>query len=159
METRQFKMHKNLLMDVIKGQAGTVEKAWLEAIMNSIDAGAKKINVTIIDEKNLSVIETKRLRWIRKWNSLYMRGSPRAWTDGTTYIVINKKELSIPYKEWVITVPSLLIHEYCHEDDNDETDVHGEVFYENFHKMLFNYIPKFLSGIEKIIIDERRKNI
>ena len=46
METRQFVMSKNLLYDIIQRQAGTVEKAWLEAVQNSIDA-----NSTIIDFK------------------------------------------------------------------------------------------------------------
>lgn len=53
-ESRQFKMHPKLLLDVIKRQAGTVQKAILEGVMNSIEAGASKVEVTI-DLKKLVI--------------------------------------------------------------------------------------------------------
>lgn len=46
-ETRQFKMHPRLLMDVIRRQAGTLGKAILEGVQNSADARATKVEVTI----------------------------------------------------------------------------------------------------------------
>jgi len=46
-ETRTFKPHPNLLMDVIRRQAGTLSKAILEAVMNSIDAGSTKCEITL----------------------------------------------------------------------------------------------------------------
>ena len=46
-ETRQFKMHPKLLMDVIRRQAGTLAKAVLEGVMNSIDAKSTSVDVTI----------------------------------------------------------------------------------------------------------------
>jgi hypothetical protein len=46
-ETRTFKPHPNLLMDVIRRQAGTLSKALLEAVMNSIDAGATKCEISL----------------------------------------------------------------------------------------------------------------
>lgn len=42
-----FQMHPELLRSVIKKQAGTLDKALLEGIMNSIDAGAERVDVTI----------------------------------------------------------------------------------------------------------------
>jgi len=36
-------MHPSMLMDVITRQAGTIEKSWLEAVQNAIDANASKI--------------------------------------------------------------------------------------------------------------------
>lgn len=42
-----FQMHPELLRSVIKKQAGSLDKALLEGIMNSIDAGAQRVNVTI----------------------------------------------------------------------------------------------------------------
>lgn len=39
-EIREFKMHQALLGNVIKEQAGTVQKAILEAVMNAVDAGS-----------------------------------------------------------------------------------------------------------------------
>lgn len=46
-EVRKFKMHPDLLFSVIKSQAGTHEKAILEAVMNAVDAGATRCDITI----------------------------------------------------------------------------------------------------------------
>lgn len=46
-EKRTFGMHPNLLFDVILRQAGTLQKALLEGIMNAIDAGATTCKVTL----------------------------------------------------------------------------------------------------------------
>jgi hypothetical protein len=46
-ERRAFTMHPNLLWDVITRQAGTLGKAVLEAVMNSIDAGATECAVEL----------------------------------------------------------------------------------------------------------------
>jgi len=48
---RDFKMAPKLLYDVITRQAGSIEKAWLEAIMNSVDAGATKIEIDITGDR------------------------------------------------------------------------------------------------------------
>ncbi len=42
-----FTAHEHLLVDVIQRQAGTLGKAFLEGVMNSIDAGATAIELTI----------------------------------------------------------------------------------------------------------------
>jgi hypothetical protein len=46
-ESRQFRMHPDLLFSVIKAQAGTLSKALLELVMNSIDAGCSKVDITL----------------------------------------------------------------------------------------------------------------
>lgn len=53
-EVRKFKMHPDLLFSVIKSQAGTQEKAILEAVMNAVDAGATRCDITI-DEKGYNI--------------------------------------------------------------------------------------------------------
>ncbi len=47
---RRFGMHPNLLMDVITRQAGSVSKGLLEAVMNSIDAGASRCEIELTAE-------------------------------------------------------------------------------------------------------------
>lgn len=49
-ETRAFKIHPQLLFDVIQRQAGTLTKALCEGVMNSIDAGATAIAVTLAED-------------------------------------------------------------------------------------------------------------
>jgi len=46
-ESRTFKMHDKLLLDVIQKQAGSIQKAVLEGVMNSIEAGATKVDVSV----------------------------------------------------------------------------------------------------------------
>lgn len=46
-QTRRFKPHPKLLLDVIKRQAGTLAKAIVEGVMNSVDAGATACHVAL----------------------------------------------------------------------------------------------------------------
>lgn len=45
---RRFTMDEKLLFDTIKHQAGTLEKANVEGVMNSIEAGASDVYITLI---------------------------------------------------------------------------------------------------------------
>lgn len=53
-ETQQFTLHKNMIHHLIDSQAGSLSKGVAEAVMNSIDAGATEINVTM-SEKNMVI--------------------------------------------------------------------------------------------------------
>ncbi len=44
-EIREFQLHKKTLRDIIERQAGSLEKAVLEAVMNSIEAGGDRIDI------------------------------------------------------------------------------------------------------------------
>ena len=44
-------MHQNLLRDVIERQAGTIDKAVLEQVMNLIEAGATRGDITITPKR------------------------------------------------------------------------------------------------------------
>lgn len=50
-ETRRFSMHPKLLLDVIRRQAGSLMKAVLEGVMNSIDAGCTQCSISIEPER------------------------------------------------------------------------------------------------------------
>lgn len=55
-EVRKFKMHPDLLFSVIKSQAGTREKAILEAVMNAVDAGATTCDI-VINQKGYTIVD------------------------------------------------------------------------------------------------------
>ena len=55
-EKRSFAMHPNLLYDVITKQAGSLQKAILEGVMNGVDAGASRIDVDL-DAKRLRIVD------------------------------------------------------------------------------------------------------
>jgi Histidine kinase-, DNA gyrase B-, and HSP90-like ATPase len=64
-EKRTFGMHPNLLFDVILRQAGSLQKALLEGVMNAIDAGATRCDLTLestrfVVEDNGHGIKTKK---------------------------------------------------------------------------------------------------
>lgn len=66
---------------------------------------------------------------------IHRAGTFVAWTDGKTYITVNRKYLKWFSKgvdgvlEWILT----LIHEYTHDNDDSESHEHGEVFYRKYH--------------------------
>jgi len=49
-ETRDLSMHPKLLMDTIKRQAGTLQKANLEGVMNAIEAGSPIVRIDLVIE-------------------------------------------------------------------------------------------------------------
>jgi hypothetical protein len=56
---RKFGMHPHLLFDIILRQAGTLQKALLEGVMNSIDAGATECRITF-DTHSFSIEDNGR---------------------------------------------------------------------------------------------------
>lgn len=61
-ERRRFGMHANLLYDVITKQAGTLQKAILEGVMNGVDAGATRIEIMLSHEALTIVDDGKGFR-------------------------------------------------------------------------------------------------
>ena len=57
--THPFTMDPNLLVSVIKSQAGTLSKALTEGVMNSIDAGAKRIDI-VLDREHFCIRDNGR---------------------------------------------------------------------------------------------------
>jgi len=49
-KNKKFGMHPKLLMDVIRRQAGTLGKAILEGVMNSVDAGATYCDIAVASD-------------------------------------------------------------------------------------------------------------
>lgn len=47
METREFRLDKHAITMLIEAQAGSLQKAALEAVANAIDAGASRVKVTL----------------------------------------------------------------------------------------------------------------
>lgn len=82
-EKRDFKMHQKLLQDVITRQAGSIEKAVLEGVMNSIEAGAKKIVVTLKADEVSIADDGKGFQSreeIEKWFEVF--GQPHEESEG-----------------------------------------------------------------------------
>ena len=46
-EKRKFSVHANIIYNLVSAQAGTLSKAVLECVMNSVDAGAKRVDIAV----------------------------------------------------------------------------------------------------------------
>lgn len=77
-----FTMDPNLLVSVIKSQAGTLSKAILEGVMNSLDAGASRVDVSL-DTRGFSIRDNGRgfadEEEIRQWFGRF--GTPHQTGD------------------------------------------------------------------------------
>jgi hypothetical protein len=85
-ETRQFKMHQKLLYDVIRRQAGTLSKAVLEAIMNSVDAKATRCTITATPSRIMISDDGQGFRTreeIEQWFEVF--GQPHEESEGKRY--------------------------------------------------------------------------
>lgn len=108
----------------------------------------------LVADKELKANERAALRALRKVNFLFARAmfrvtgercrerklsagasdSAHAWTDGTSYIGIERRSLrragdGVPGLAWLV---NLLLHEYCHADPDTEDHDHDQAFYETF---------------------------
>lgn len=80
-QNHQFTMDPNLLVSVIKSQAGTLSKAILEGVMNSIDAGASRVDVTvtetffrIVDNGRGFTTEEEIRNWFGRFGTPHVEG-------------------------------------------------------------------------------------
>src|SRR6266436_3542027 len=69
-ERRRFRMHAQLLYDVILRQAGSLAKAFLEGVMNSVDAHASYVDLWLNEDRGLLVDDGegfKNRREVEDW--------------------------------------------------------------------------------------------
>jgi hypothetical protein len=87
-ERLELKMHANLLWHVIKEQAGTMSKALLETIMNSVDAGASSCAITVDEDgSHLQIVDDGRGFQAREEIEEHFRtfGTPHTDGDGAQF--------------------------------------------------------------------------
>lgn len=56
-----------------------------------------------------------------------------AWTDGVTYVAVNRRALSWARDHGATQLILLLVHEYCHEERSVGEHVHDHAFFERYH--------------------------
>jgi signal transduction histidine kinase len=67
-----------------------------------------------------------------------------AWTDGKTYIAIDRRELlgirgkSFSQSGSALKLLALLTHEYCHSEQSTGEHAHDHAFYQRFHEMVLS---------------------
>lgn len=85
-ETEYFEAHPEIVFSLIVRQAGTLGKAVLECVMNSIDAHATSVDITL-DSRSISIIDDgqgfRSREEIKKWFKVF--GFPHSEKDGRVY--------------------------------------------------------------------------
>ncbi len=85
-ETRRFGMHPKLLLDVIQRQAGSLSKAILEGVMNSVDAGAKVCRIEISEGRVVIEDDGKGITKRKEIETFFETfGAPHEDAEGKTY--------------------------------------------------------------------------
>jgi len=100
---------------------------------------------TIIPTEKLSKFERRVIRvlsaydcWQGRTIVIGLSDCYNGWTDGDSYIAINRKYLkrnSPNYYHGASAIVTLMFHELAHDEDNTETDVHGLEFYKAYHDL------------------------
>lgn len=72
-QTRKFVIDPNAIMSLIKGQAGSLKKAMLEATTNSLDAGASQITITVNEKKVTIADDGLGIKTIQEIESYFER--------------------------------------------------------------------------------------
>ncbi len=54
-ETRAFQVSKHMIFHTIENQAGSIEKAMLECLMNAVDAGASEVHISLNENGKYSI--------------------------------------------------------------------------------------------------------
>jgi hypothetical protein len=76
-----------------------------------------------------------------------------AWTDGSTYVAVNRRWLSTLKMDVVglTVVGHTLIHEACHFADSRHEHDHDQAFYERFHDASGKYLGPFVDAALKAL--------
>jgi hypothetical protein len=79
-------MHKDLLLSVIQRQAGTLQKAILEGVMNAVDAKASGVSVKLTSQA-VEIIDNgqgfRSRQEIEQWFEVF--GQPHSESEAKTY--------------------------------------------------------------------------
>jgi len=101
---------------------------------------------TTIPQSKWTKTEKRVMRLLQNGNCwdgrvlrLGMSDTADAWTDGQTYITINRDRLRMVYWTYgssLRKLMSLLCHEMAHDDDSRGTHHHGPEFYERYYDIV-----------------------
>ncbi len=170
-----------LLKCELKNASNVVHKSW-QMVENfyipaiKIREGYSEI-YQIIPDKKQTRVEKRILKvlndlccWEMRAIRLGKSDTADAWTDGSTYIIINKKlfcrnegrGLHLNYFEHVSYLFSILCHELAHDIDTAGTHVHGSQFFERYHEITMSketspmrYAGDILRKMKSAVIKER----
>lgn len=155
------------LIDVINGSLGSRHSymavaSWTWVPFAKLEAKLGKTDHVVIPETQWSPTERAALnllscalsRHLYSWGDgkpvrKLVLGSSRVadgWTDGNSYIAVGREYLRRHRLDLhgILALATLLVHEVCHDDDDTNTSVHGEEFYQRYHDLTQKVLPDML---------------
>lgn len=128
------------------------------------------VKLTRVEKRIIKVLEGIPI-WYGRRIIIGLSGCSYAWTDGSTYIAIDRnylKQLNLGSYDGTADLFHTLFHELAHDIDTSDTHIHGEEFYRRFHDITYrsNHIygcPLRLIGelhdrIKTAVYVERQEN-
>jgi hypothetical protein len=150
----------------------TIER--LHVDFKDISSGISDSYSTLPDKK-LTTVERRIIKVLNSYHcwkgrviNLGYSERANAWTNGSTYITIDRsflKRLSVTWARHTNKLMTLLAHEMAHDDDSRGTHIHGPEFYENMCRILRSddsptiHNCDFNKRMEKSKIDEKQGKI
>jgi hypothetical protein len=150
----------------------TIEK--LHVDFKDISSGISDSYSTLPDKK-LTTVERRIIKVLNSYHcwkgrviNLGYSERANAWTNGSTYITIDRsflKRLSVTWARHTNKIMTLLAHEMAHDDDSRGTHIHGPEFYENMCRILRSddsptiHNCDFNKRMEKSKIDEKQAKL
>lgn len=132
--------------------------AWIEDVREYAPSFGN--GFSLVDDKMLKPRERMALNALRRGNQYICRilkdadietwvkprkiyageSDSEAWTDGISYICINRRHLKAVHKspDRFLYVVQLLVHEYLHECQDNQRHYHDELFHEDFHRAILH---------------------
>lgn len=126
--------------------------ALLETANTILTRGVAKVHAKLDTTGELtprSMYETFRETSKTERRLVVGEGPATGWTDGATYIAINREYLAkSPLDlDGYLALGTLLIHEYCHLVPDHEAHDHDQAFYESFHDLCRESLGDFTKKV------------
>ena len=120
---------------------------------------------TVTERRILSILEKYGYCWDNRQILLGVSDTAAAWTDGSTYICLDRiwlRNMSLTYGQHINRLLMTMAHEMAHDEDSRGTHIHGPEFYEKMIRILESdksptiHAGGFKYQIERSKINERQ---
>lgn len=137
-----------------------------------------KQNSFIVSLDNMTIVEKRLVKVLNNCIHYTLKGRvicigesdvSDAWTDGSSYIALNReflRNLNFMNPSGAYKLLSLICHELAHDEETNNTHIHGEYFYENYYNLTMDYynsplskLEAFLRSIKSSKIEEAKESI
>lgn len=139
----------------------------LDKLVEKMDSRYELISYdkwTLVEKRILKTLQNMHT-WGGRTLLIGASGCAQAWTDGSSYIALERTWLSDKrYFSWDTEISDLfavLTHELAHDADTAQTHIHSPEYYENFYQIVMDKsespmanIAKFRSRLDRMKIEQ-----